>query len=157
MNCAVVHTHSFAFVLSPPRELCLRRPERRSCAEQESDFCSFAQPCQLSLTLREGSPAPRAVRNGRGSRSLAFLPPPDSFGCHPAWKGHLEWAPPLGETPSSAQPWLLGRPLLPGTASDLSFQRLASQLLTTRRPHGVCVPPLSYACFPPAASLQRIE
>lgn len=39
-----------------------------------------------------GCPAPRAY----GTGEERALPPPDSCGCHPAWRGHLEWAPPLG-------------------------------------------------------------
>lgn len=51
--------------------------------------------CRPPPALREGSSAPRALRNRRGAIP-APLPPQDSCGCHPAWKGRLEWAPPLG-------------------------------------------------------------
>lgn len=93
----------------------------------------------------------------RGEQVPALLPPPDSFGCHPAWKGHLEWASPLGGDIIFSAPLALGRPQLPGTASGLSFWELASPLPTTGRPQGVCVSTLSYACFLLANSFKRTE
>lgn len=58
-----------------------------------------SQATQGPFTPQPATPSGKAAppQSFRGTGAWpAPLPPPGSCGCHPAWTGRLEWAPPLG-------------------------------------------------------------
>lgn len=92
-----------------------------------------------------GKAAPPQSFRGAGS-TATLLPPPGSCGCRPAWRGRLEWAPPLGKrTISTAL-----------AAELLGLLTLGPRLsLRASLPSVEPTPTMTRTCCPPAGPFQK--
>lgn len=151
-NCAVVHTRVYTLRLSHRNGVS---GQLKGGAAQSKRLSSAPLHHSAGCLLPSGKPAllPELQRTG-GERLPALLPPPDSCGCLPAWKGHLEWAPPLGgdtiistapATEAPPAPWDSLWPKLPEPCFPALDHTWTSWCMC------------SYACFLLADSLKRTE